>query len=86
MYAFPKIELTSKPIKNKAKLLGVKPDFLYCMELLKETGIMVVPGSGFGQKEGTYHFRITNLINPSSEMKRTLSDLNAFNTNFHDRY
>lgn len=29
----------------------------FCMRLLEETGICVVPGSGFGQKEGTYHFR-----------------------------
>lgn len=29
----------------------------YCMKLLEETGICVVPGSGFGQREGTYHFR-----------------------------
>lgn len=29
----------------------------YCMKLLEETGLCVVPGSGFGQKEGTYHFR-----------------------------
>ena len=26
-------------------------------ELLEETGICLVPGSGFGQKDGTYHFR-----------------------------
>lgn len=33
------------------------PDMFYCMKLLEETGICVVPGSGFGQREGTYHFR-----------------------------
>lgn len=27
------------------------------MKLLEETGICVVPGSGFGQREGSYHFR-----------------------------
>jgi len=36
---------------------GMKPDVMYCFELLEETGICVVPGSGFGQKDGTYHFR-----------------------------
>jgi len=30
---------------------------MYCYELLEETGICVVPGSGFGQRQGTYHFR-----------------------------
>lgn len=29
----------------------------YCMKLLEETGICLVPGSGFGQRDGTYHFR-----------------------------
>lgn len=29
----------------------------FCMKLLEETGICVVPGSGFGQREGTFHFR-----------------------------
>lgn len=33
----------------------------YCMAMLEETGVCVVPGSGFGQKEGTYHFRVTFL-------------------------
>lgn len=33
------------------------PDMFYCLKLLEETGICVVPGSGFGQRQGTYHFR-----------------------------
>lgn len=36
---------------------NMAPDMFYCMSLLEETGICVVPGSGFGQREGTYHFR-----------------------------
>ena len=44
-----------------AKARGVEPDFLYCEELLDTTGICTVPGSGFGQEEGTYHFRTTFL-------------------------
>lgn len=36
---------------------GQAPDMFYCMTLLEETGICLVPGSGFGQKDGTYHFR-----------------------------
>uniref|UniRef100_H2ZRX1 alanine transaminase n=1 Tax=Latimeria chalumnae TaxID=7897 RepID=H2ZRX1_LATCH len=39
------------------KAHGMPPDMFYCMRLLEQTGICVVPGSGFGQKEGTYHFR-----------------------------
>ena len=41
------------------------PDMFYCMKLLEETGICVVPGSGFGQREGTYHFRYHCLVPPS---------------------
>ncbi|VDM99164.1 unnamed protein product [Thelazia callipaeda] len=56
MYAMPKIELPIKAIK-KAQTLNVQPDFFYGMQMLEETGICTVPGSGFGQREGTYHFR-----------------------------
>jgi len=37
----------------------MEPDAMYCYQLLEEAGICVVPGSGFGQKEGTYHFRFS---------------------------
>lgn len=40
---------------------GQQPDMFYCMKLLEETGICLVPGSGFGQKDGTYHFRYVAL-------------------------
>jgi alanine-synthesizing transaminase len=43
-YAFPSID--------------VKNDWHFCEELLKATGVVVVPGSGFGQKPGSSHFRI----------------------------
>ena len=43
-YAFPKIE--------------VKDDWHFAKELLRKTGVVVVPGAGFGQKPGTNHFRI----------------------------
>ena len=32
-----------------AKKAGKAPDFFYCMQLLEETGIVTVPGSGFKQ-------------------------------------
>jgi alanine transaminase len=53
------------------------------MAMLEETGIMTVPGSGFGQKPDTYHFRITNLVSPTSRMQETLDTLKEFNNNFH---
>ena len=43
-----------------AKTKNIEPDFFYVKELLEETGVCVVPGSGFGQKPGTYHFSYNN--------------------------
>jgi alanine-synthesizing transaminase len=47
-YAFPSID-----IKNE--------DSHFVAELIKETGVIVVPGSGFGQKPGSKHFRVVFL-------------------------
>uniref|UniRef100_A0A8C5QYD9 Alanine aminotransferase 2 n=1 Tax=Leptobrachium leishanense TaxID=445787 RepID=A0A8C5QYD9_9ANUR len=69
MYAFPRVFIPSKAVQ-KAKDLGMAPDMFYCLQLLEETGICIVPGSGFGQKEGTHHFRMTIL--PSVEKLKTL--------------
>lgn len=85
MYAFPRIHLSQSAIKA-ARDMGVQPDFFYCLNLVNETGIMTVPGSGFGQKEGEYHFRITNLVTPTERMGATLDKLKAFNDKFHDQY
>ena len=52
-YAFPSIEL-----KND--------DSHFISELIKETGVVIVPGSGFGQKPGTKHFRVVFL--PQEEL------------------
>ena len=46
-YAFPSIK--------------VNDDNHFVTQLIKETGVVVVPGSGFGQKPGTNHFRIVTL-------------------------
>lgn len=42
---------------------GVVPDMFYCMKLLEEEGICLVPGSGFGQRDGTFHFRLASMLN-----------------------
>lgn len=36
---------------------GQEADMYYCLRLLEEEGICLVPGSGFGQRKGTFHFR-----------------------------
>jgi len=48
MYLFPRIRLPEKAIKA-AEAEKSAPDAFYCKRLLNATGIVVVPGSGFGQ-------------------------------------
>lgn len=49
MYAFPRVELPPKAL-DEAAAMEQTPDSLYALSLLEETGICVVPASGFGQK------------------------------------
>jgi aspartate/methionine/tyrosine aminotransferase len=60
MYLFPRMRLSQKLIKA-AREANKEPDEFYCLAMLDATGVCVVPGSGFGQKEGTWHFRSTFL-------------------------
>ncbi len=65
MYLFPTIHLPPKAIEAAEKA-DRQPDEFYCLELLDRTGICLVPGTGFGQKPGTLHFRTTFLA-PGTE-------------------
>jgi len=85
MYAYARIFLTDSAIKA-AKEKGVEPDAMYCEQVLRETGLVTVPGSGFKQKEGTYHFRLTNLIYNTDEFDKALDSLKTFNENFFKKY
>jgi alanine transaminase len=60
MYAFPSIQIPQKAFEAATKH-GTTPDNLYALSLLEETGICVVPASGFGQKKGRVGFRTTFL-------------------------
>ena len=53
---FLQLHLPEKAIA-KAKEAGQAPDVFYAFQLLENTGICIIPGSGFGQRPGTYHFR-----------------------------
>ena len=85
MYAFPSIKFSKKAIAAAEKE-GKVVDLLYCIEVLKATGIAIVPGSGFRQVPGTYHFRITTLILPESRLENKLKELKKFNDEFHAKY
>jgi aspartate/methionine/tyrosine aminotransferase len=84
MYAFVKFDLPSDPSKDVDRMMAdermayeADRDSEYCMALLEETGICVVPGSGFGQLPGTLHFR-TTFLPPKDEMKDFVSMLKKF--------
>lgn len=84
MYAFPRIQLPPRAVQE-AQAQGQAPDMFFCLKLLEETGICVVPGSGFGQKEGTFHFRMTIL--PSLEkLEVLLRKLSQFHAKFTQEY
>ncbi|KAF8463115.1 putative alanine aminotransferase [Kalaharituber pfeilii] len=69
MYLFPTIRLPEKLIQQAEKE-GKKPDEWYCLRMLDETGVCVVPGSGFGQKKGEWHFRTTFLAGGTDWIER----------------
>ena len=77
LYAFPSIDIPEFRVKE-AKEKGIQADMLFCLDLLDNTGIVAVPGSGFGQKDGTNHIRLTNLINPKEEMITMTNSLKTF--------
>ena len=84
MYAFPRIELPHKAMVEAEKQ-DMSPDTMYCLSLLDETGICVVPGSGFGQAEGRYGFRTTFL--PSDDkMMKAIDQIAAHHKSFCDKY
>jgi aspartate/methionine/tyrosine aminotransferase len=51
------------------------------MALLEQTGICVVPGSGFGQADGTAHFR-TTILPPTDKLHQVVKDLGEFQRNY----
>jgi len=73
-YAFPQIQLPE----------GVT-DKEYVLELLEETGVLVVFGSGFGQKDGTHHFRIVFL--PEEEILiKAYNAIKDFTAKFYTKH
>ncbi len=71
-YAFPKLHMQT-------------PDSQFVAELISETGVVVVPGSGFGQVAGTNHFRVVFL--PQEEvLEKAYKSIASFTEKFLERY
>ena len=84
MYLFPKISIPQKAL-DAAKVEGHAPDSFYAMQLLNATGVVVVPGSGFRQAAGSWHFRSTFL--PSeNDMDSFIASIKVFHESFMKKY
>ena len=71
-YAFPQLHMN-------------KPDNHFVAELIKETGVVVVQGSGFGQVPGTQHFRVVFL--PDEEtLEKAYSALGDFYQKYLEKF
>ena len=71
-YAFPKIEIKGS-------------DNHFVAELIKETGVVVVPGTGFGQVPGTNHFRAVFL--PQEEkLEKAYKAIGEFFVKYKETY
>jgi aspartate/methionine/tyrosine aminotransferase len=70
MYAFPRITLPAGKTNDD-----------YCMALLEQTGICVVPGTGFGQNAGTAHFR-TTILPPTDKIRTVVERLAKFQASY----
>ncbi|GBF93162.1 alanine aminotransferase [Raphidocelis subcapitata] len=80
MYAFPRLMLPPRAVAA-AKAAGRAPDVYYCLRLLDETGVVTVPGSGFGQAEGTFHLR-TTILPREEKMAEFVDKFRSFHTKF----
>jgi alanine transaminase len=84
MYAFPSIKIPAKAFEA-AEEKGQSPDTLYALSLLDETGICVVPASGFGQKKGRVGFR-TTFLPPEETLTKAIEEFGRHHKLFCDKY
>lgn len=63
-YAFPRLEIS-------------RSDTEFVRELIRETGVIVVPGEGFGEAPGTKHFRLV-FLPPEETLRDALERIGEF--------
>jgi alanine-synthesizing transaminase len=71
-YAFPKLHINT-------------PDNVFVAELIRETGVVVVPGSGFGQRPGTNHFRVV-FLPPEETLIKAYKNIADFTEKFIEEH
>ena len=70
-YAFPQLH-------------GVDDDEKWVKALIRETGVVVVPGSGFGQRPGSSHFRVV-FLPPNDTLTAAYEKIALFHKNYRQR-
>ncbi len=71
-YAFPRLHINT-------------PDNIFVAELIRETGVVVVPGSGFGQVPGTNHFRVV-FLPPEDVLMKAYNNIARFTEKFIEEH
>lgn len=71
-YAFPKLH-------------NISNDAHWVSELIKETGVVVVPGNGCGQMPGTSHFRVV-FLPPENILEKAYKAIALFNEKYIEKY
>lgn len=84
LYVFPRLHLPARAVEA-AKEAGKAPDLFYCLALLDATGLCTVPGSGFGQEDGTFHFRST-ILPPEKDLPQMMEAFANFHKGFMAKY
>lgn len=69
LYVFPAITLPKGAVLA-ATGQGLAVDEYYCKRLLESTGICLATGTAFGQREGTFHLRVTVLPEGTDWIRR----------------
>ena len=82
MYAFPRLELPKRFVMQ-CSISGRAADTDYCMRLLEATGVCVVSGSGFLQRPGSWHFRMS-ILEAEERIGHVLDALTTFHAQFWD--
>jgi alanine-synthesizing transaminase len=71
-YAFPRLHMNQS-------------DNHFVAELIAETGVVVVPGTGFGQKPGTQHFRVV-FLPPENILEKAYKKIKDFSEKYFEKY
>lgn len=71
-YAFPRLHMNQS-------------DNHFVAELINETGVVVVPGTGFGQKPGTQHFRVV-FLPPENILEKAYKKIRDFSEKYFEKH